>query len=140
MKKYDRESNTRIWEGVPKLAITCILAFFSIFCIYVTLFATWLDEIRLTSFMAYITLIGYLVFPARKGTQRVNFMPWYDIILMLVGTGAFMYYTLNANTIVSKFSIQPYEVVIGVLGLLQIFLYFLKLLFRFGKFCGGPYK
>lgn len=118
MKKYDRESNTRIWEGVPKLAITCILAFFSIFCIYVTLFATWLDEIRLTSFMAYITLIGYLVFPARKGTQRVNFMPWYDIILMLVGTGAFMYYTLNANTIVSKFSIQPYEVVIGVLGII----------------------
>ncbi len=118
MKKYDRESNTRIWEGVPKLAITCILAFFSIFCIYVTLFATWLDEIRLTSFMAYITLIGYLVFPARKGKQRVNFMPWYDIILMLVGTGAFMYYTLNANTIVSKFSIQPYEVVIGVLGII----------------------
>ncbi len=118
MKKYDRESNTRIWEGVPKLAITCILAFFSIFCIYVTLFATWLDEIRLTSFMAYITLIGYLVFPARKGKQRANFMPWYDIILMLVGTGAFMYYTLNANTIVSKFSIQPYEVVIGVLGII----------------------
>ena len=117
MKKYDRESNTRIWEGIPKLVVTCILACFSVFCIYVTLFATWLDEIRLTSFMAYIIFIGFLMFPAKKGKQRVNFMPWYDIILMLVGTGAFMYYTLNANTIVAKFSILPYEVVIGVLGI-----------------------
>ena len=74
MKKFDRESNVRIWEGTPKLVVTCILACFSIFCIYVTLFATWLDEIRLTSFMAYITFIGYLVFPAKKGKQRVNFM------------------------------------------------------------------
>lgn len=117
MKKYDRESNTRIWEGTPKLAVSCILACFSIFCIYVTLIATWLDEIRLTSFMAFITFIGYLVFPAKRGKQRVNFMPWYDIILMLVGTGAFLYYTLNANAIVAKFSILPYEVVIGVLGI-----------------------
>ena len=65
MKKYDRESNTRVWEGVPKTIVTCILAAFSIFCIYVTLFATWLDEIRLTSFMAFknvSALIGLLNF------------------------------------------------------------------------------
>ena len=117
MKKYDRESNIRIWEGIPKLVVACILACFSIFCIYVTLVATWLDEIRLTSFMAFIMLIGYLVFPAKKGKQQVNFMPWYDIILMLVGTGAFLYYTINANTIVANFSIRPYEVVIGILGI-----------------------
>ena len=54
MKKFDRESNTRIWEGIPKTIVTCILASFSVFCIYVTLFATWLDEVRLTSFMAFI--------------------------------------------------------------------------------------
>ncbi|MBQ3530234.1 MAG: TRAP transporter permease [Oscillospiraceae bacterium] len=117
MKKFDRESNTRIWEGTPKVVVTCILACFSIFCIYVTLIATWLDEIRLTSFMAFITLIGYLVFPAKKGTQRVNFMPWYDILLMVIGTGAFAYYALNASAIVANFSIAPYEVVIGILGI-----------------------
>ena len=40
MKKYDRESNTRVWEGVPKLIVTCILATFSVFCIY-HLFSTY---------------------------------------------------------------------------------------------------
>lgn len=117
MKKFDRESNTRIWEGIPKIAITCILACFSIFCIYITLFATWLDELRLTTFMAFIMLIGYLVFPAKKGVQRVNYIPWYDILLMVVGTGAFLYYAVNASAIVARFSIEPYEVVIGVLGI-----------------------
>ncbi len=120
MKKFDRESNTRIWEGVPKTVVTCILAAFSIFCIYVTLFATWLDELRLTTFMAFIIFIGYLVFPARKGKQKVNFMPWYDIILMLAGTGAFMYYAINASTIVARFNIMPYEVVIGIIGIIAL--------------------
>ena len=32
MKKFDRESNTRIWEGKPKIFINCILAVFSLFC------------------------------------------------------------------------------------------------------------
>ena len=41
MKKYDRESNVRIWEGKPKLAVGLILAAFSLFCIYVTLFANF---------------------------------------------------------------------------------------------------
>ena len=30
MRKYDRESNTRIWVGKPKVAISIILAMFSI--------------------------------------------------------------------------------------------------------------
>ena len=118
MKKYDRESNTRIWEGVPKIIVTCILALFSIFCIYVTLFATWLDELRLTTFMAYIVFIGYMIFPAKKGVQKTNYLPWYDIILMLCGTGSFLYYAINASAIVARYNIKGYEVIIGIIGII----------------------
>ena len=118
MKKFDRESNTRVWEGVPKILVSCVLAAFSVFSIYVTLFATWMDEIRLTTFMAFIMFIGYLVFPARKGKQRVNHMPWYDVIIMLLGTGAFLYFTVNAAEIVKNFRITPVEVAIGIVGIL----------------------
>ena len=118
MKKYDRESNTRVWEGVPKVIVTCILAAFSLFCIYVTLFATWLDEFRLTSFMAFIMLIGFIVFPARKGVQKVNYMPWYDIVLMIAGTGSFLYYSIFAKDIVARYNINTFEVIIGIIGVL----------------------
>lgn len=118
MKKFDRESNTRVWEGVPKIIVTCILASFSLFCIYVTLFSSWLDEVRLTSFMTFILFIGYIVFPAKKGKQRVNYIPWYDVILMVLGTGSFLYYCINANEIVSRYKITKIEVVIGIIGIL----------------------
>ncbi|MBP3314158.1 MAG: TRAP transporter permease [Oscillospiraceae bacterium] len=120
MKKFDRESNTRIWEGAPKAVVTCVLALFSLFCIYVTIWATWLDELRLTTFMGFIILIGYLVFPAKKGVQKVNYMPWYDVVLMALGTLAFGYFALNAQEIVSNFNISVLEVVIGVCGIVSL--------------------
>ena len=37
MKKFDRESNVRLWEGTPKIIVNALLVAFSCFCIYVTL-------------------------------------------------------------------------------------------------------
>ena len=121
MKKFDRESNTRIWEGGPKIAVSVILALFSVLCLYVTLFATWLDELRLATFMGYIMFIGYLVFPAKKGKQKVNYLPWYDVVIMLLGTGAFLYFAFNAMDIISRAPrIQTHELIIGIIGILTL--------------------
>ena len=46
MKKYDRESNVRIWTGVPKAVLRYIGVAFSIYCILVTLFGTMMPEHR----------------------------------------------------------------------------------------------
>lgn len=119
MKKFDRESNVRVWEGKAKIAVNCILAAFSLFCIYVTFFATWLDLIRLASFVGAIVFIGFLVFPARKGTQKVNFIPWYDIILMVLGSGAFFYMVVDAENIINAGSMfETYQIVIAIIGVL----------------------
>ncbi len=121
MQKFDRESNVRIWEGKAKIAVNCILAAFSLFCIYVTLFTSWLEEIRLTSFVAFIIFIGYLMYPARKGLQKVNYIPWHDILLMLCGSGAFLYYTANAMTIIQQGSnFEWYQIIIGVAGIISL--------------------
>ena len=121
MKKYDRESNTRIWEGTPKIIVGCVLAAFSLFCIYVTLFTSWLEEYRLTTFMAWIVLLGYLVFPAKKGIQKVNSLPWYDVVLMVLGTGAFLYFTANSMTIIQQGSkFEWYQIIIGIVGILSL--------------------
>lgn len=121
MRKYDRESNTRVWVGKPKTAISVILAAFSLWCIYVTLFATFLEEIRLTSFMGMIILMGFLIYPAKKGTQKVNYMPWYDIVMMVVGSAAFFYFTFNAETIVNQGTrFEWYQIAIGVVGILAL--------------------
>ena len=119
MKKFDRESNTRVWKGTPKIIINCILAAFSLFCIYVTFFATWLDAIRLSSFMGCIIFIGFLIYPAKKGMQKTNYMPWYDFVLMFAGSGSFFYFTFDAMTIIQQGNkFQLYQVIIGTIGIL----------------------
>lgn len=124
MKKYDRESNVRLWTGTPGLIVKIITIAFSVFCIYVTLFATFLDEIRLSSFVGLIVMLGFLHYPAKKGEVRANYMPWYDILMMVAGTGAFLYFTFNANTIVNqgtRFSwMQIFIAVVGVICLLEV--------------------
>ena len=121
MRKYDRESNTRIWEGKPKIAITVILAAFSLWCIYVTLFATFLEEIRLTSFMGLIIVMGFLMYPSKKGDQKVNHMPISDIIFMIVGVGSFFYFTFNVNQIINQGTrFTWFQIVIGILAILAL--------------------
>jgi len=100
MKKYDRESNTRIWEGTPKLLIRILMAVFAAYCIVDTVFLNTLQERRLPVFVGMILLIGFLTFPARKGDDRVNHLPWYDVLLIIAGSGAYFFYAVNAENVI----------------------------------------
>ena len=119
MRKYDRESNTRIWEGPLRWITGGLMAAFSLYCIAMTLWSTALPETRLSLFLACIVFIGFLTYPIKKGHVKVNFMPWYDIVLMLVGTGCFLYFAFNAMTLIKLATrIEPINVVIGAVGIL----------------------
>lgn len=123
MKKYDRESNTRIWEGTPQKIIRLIMVVFSVYSIWVTLFGKGLREVRLTNFLAMIIIIGYLNFPARKGEHRVNFMPWYDWLLMISGAFGLLYFSFNATEILkmaTRVTRQPFMVAIAIISILSL--------------------
>ena len=119
MRKYDRESNTRIWEGPLRWITGGLMVAFSLYCIAMTLWSTALPETRLSLFLACIVFIGFLTYPIKKGHVKVNFMPWSDIVLMLVGTGCFLYFAFNAMTLIKLATrIEPIHVVIGAVGIL----------------------
>ena len=121
MKKYDRESNTRVWEGGPKIALRVLMSAFSVYCILMTLFSKALPERRLSLFLGFIIIIGYLVYPARKGAARVNHVPWYDWILMALGAGSFFYFAINAFSIIQLATkLQPIHIIIGTIGILVL--------------------
>ena len=123
MRKYDRESNTRIWEGTPKIIVSCVAVLFSLFCLYVTLFANFMEQVRLSSFLGALIVIGYLTYPAKKGKVHVNAMPWYDIVLMVLGAGAFFFYVVNAKYVVKlnmRITKETVYIVAGLIGLLSL--------------------
>ena len=121
MRKYDRESNTRVWEGWQRWVVGILMVAFSLYCIGMTLFFSGLPETRLAAFLAMIVFIGFLTYPVKKGRVKVNSMPWYDIVLMLVGTACFLYFAFNALPIIKLATrIQTHHVIIGAIGILVL--------------------
>ncbi|MCR5136143.1 MAG: TRAP transporter permease [Oscillospiraceae bacterium] len=121
MKKYDRESNVRIWEGVPAKLIRYLCAAFSVYCIWVTLFSTMMPEEKLNLFLGLILVIGYLNYPISKKNVRPNHIPWYDIVILLLGAIPFFYCAFHAHSIIklaARVTRDPKMVVMAVMGIL----------------------
>ena len=121
MKKYDRESNTRYWEGKPKAVIGYLLAAFAVLMIYMNLFANWDERVRRSLFVGIVIVLVFLVYPAKKGNTKVNHVPIYDIFLMIAGSGAYFYFVINFKEIISHATrISTVEVFVGVIGILVL--------------------
>ena len=122
MRKFDKESNTRIWEGTPAIIVRIIVVAFSLYCIWSTLFSVAALEKRLTMFMALVTIMGYLTYPASRHHVRHNYIPWYDFVLMAVGAGCFLFFCLKYDSLVkvltSASKMTPSFTIIGIVGLL----------------------
>ena len=124
MRKYDRESNTRIWEGKPALIVRAVMVLFSLYCIYSTLFSVEALEKRMTFFLALVVIMGYLTYPASKHHVRHNYIPWYDYALMVIGSACFLYYFVSYDALISVLTsaskMTDLQVAIGIVGLLCI--------------------
>ena len=124
MRKYDRESNTRIWEGKIAVIVRAVMVIFSLYCIYSTLFSVAALEKRLTAFLGLVVIMGYLTYPASKHHVRHNFIPWYDFVLMFVGAGCFFYYCFSYDSLISVLTsaskMTDVQVAIGVVGILVL--------------------
>ena len=121
MKKYDRESNTRIWTGVPRLIVRYLGVFFSVYCVLVTLFGTMMPEEKLNIFLGMTLIFGYLHYPVTKSHVRPNFIPWYDIVIMVLGAVPFFYFALNAHSIImmaTRVTRDPVMVAMAICGIL----------------------
>ena len=121
MKKYDRESNTRIWEGVPKKVVRYLLAAFALLMVYMNLFANWDERVRRSLFVGIVIILSFLVYPAKKGSTKKNHIPIYDIVLMVLGAGAYFYFVINFKTIIGHATrISQLEVIVGIIGILVL--------------------
>ncbi len=123
MQEFDRESNVRVFTGWRKKVITAIMAAFSLYMISMALiFPTATKYTKLTTFMAFIAFIGFLIFPAYKTqTKKINYVPFYDIILALVGAGSFLYYTVFQEQIIMMSKrIGTVEIIVAIIAIVLL--------------------
>ena len=101
MKKYDRESNTRYWEGVPKTVLRWFTALFGIYLIVANMFLKMDERARRPIFLGIVILLVFAYYPLKKGSTKVNHIPWYDVVLALVGSFCYFFYPMNLEKIVN---------------------------------------
>ncbi len=123
MQEFDRESNIRVFTGWRKTVITAIMAAFSLYMISMALiFPTATKYTKLTTFMAFMMFIGFLIFPAyKKQTQKINYVPVYDIILAIVSSGCFLYYTVFQESIIMMSKrIGTLEIIVALIAIILL--------------------
>lgn len=122
MAQYDKESNTRKFEGIPSYIIKGLLIAFALYVVSMTLFFTPPEQVRRASFLGLLIALGFLMYPVRKAdTAKINYIPWYDYLLSAAGLISFFYYVINFEVIVNRATnILPIDIVFGIIGMLVL--------------------
>ena len=122
MAEYDKESNTRQFTGTRKQVIRLLCIAFMIYCIlYNTI---WLlpSQVQKASFVSFLIVMVFLLYPARKKDHDKPYVPWYDWICMALGGGSFFYYVVNFQQIVAQQgTITQTDMIIGLIGIVMLF-------------------
>ena len=120
MAKFDRESDVRHFSGIPALITTGLLIFFAAYVFWYTIIGNLPEQVRRTSFLGILIFVGYLFYPVRRGSaKRLNYIPWYDIVLAFVGASCFLYYSFNFQALIQRATqLQQIDVAVGVVGIL----------------------
>jgi TRAP-type uncharacterized transport system fused permease subunit len=119
MAKYDRESNTRLYKGISRRVVRLLFIAFSLYSVFLLFFP---GEIRMerASFVGALVFLVFINFPAtKKGVKHVNAIPWYDVILAVLGAVAYFYFVFNCRAIIDRgIRLTDIEVVLGAIGIL----------------------
>lgn len=102
MQKYDRESATRVFSGKKALLIKGLLIAFTLFAVYINTFWHLSVQVHRSAFIAAVLFLVFLLYPARKNAPKnTNKVPWYDLLLSVVSSSSFLYFSLNFRELVS---------------------------------------
>ena len=120
LEKYDREANVRVYKGFSRVFVRMLFVLFSMYAIFLLFYP---GEIRMerASFVGLIVLLVFVNFPATRSPKlkKINFIPWYDLILMALGTASYLYFVINYRAIINRgIMLTPLEVWLGVIGIL----------------------
>lgn len=119
MQKYDRESNVRLYDGVPRQIVRWMLIAFSLYSVFL-LFYTGETRMERASFVGLMVFLIFIMFPATKGTHhKMNYIPWYDIVLGLLGAISYGYFVFNLDALLLiGIKLGTVEIVLGAIGIL----------------------
>lgn len=120
MGELDKEQAYR-QHGCWRQYITVIVSIlFVAFQLYASLSGRVTAQILRATHLAFVQLLAFLLFPPTKKSPR-NKLPWYDIVLGLIGAACWMYVVVNFQDLARRTgAFLPQDIIVGVIGILVL--------------------
>ncbi|MEE0893550.1 MAG: TRAP transporter permease [Treponema sp.] len=120
MGELDKEQAYR-QHGCWRQYITVIVSIlFVAFQLYASLSGRVTAQILRATHLAFVQLLAFLLFPPTKKSPR-NKLPWYDIVLGLIGSACWMYVVVNFQDLARRTgAFLPQDIIVGVIGILVL--------------------
>ena len=121
MKDLDREQAYREHTCWRQWITVLVSIAFVTFQLYATLSGRITAQILRATHLAFVQFLAFLLFPATKKMPR-NTLPWYDVVLGLMGAGCWMYIVIDFDRIArSAGNNTTLDVIIGIIGIIILF-------------------
>lgn len=121
MKELDREQSYREHKCWRQYITVFISVIFVLFQLYATLSGAITAQVLRATHLAFVQLLAFLLFPPTKNSPR-NTLPWYDIVLCLIGMACWLYIVVNFDSLVRRSGNNtPLDVAVGIVGILVLF-------------------
>lgn len=121
MSKYDSESRYRRFKDWKKYLIIVISVAFCLFQLYSILSGKITAQVVRATHLAFVMALAYLLFPMKKDMSKDK-LPWYDVIIAIVGACSWLYISINFDSLVRRAGIyNTTDIIIGIVGILILF-------------------
>ncbi len=123
MRQVDKESNTRVFTGWRKIFIRSLLIAFAVMILLFQLVIQADNFVKYPLFIGSMLLIGYLLYPVTKHQSlKVNYIPFYDVILAVVSAFSFYYFAIFREELIERAAnISTLDTIVGIVALLTVF-------------------
>lgn len=119
-RKYDTEARYRKLIGKWAIIISLIAIVFSLFQYYTAGFGLLLALKQRTIHLSFVMALIFLLYPFSP-KKIINRIPWYDIVLAIIGAGTVLYIDFNFQALISRAGLPTwYEIVIGTISIILI--------------------
>ncbi len=121
MKELDREQSYREHTCWRQYITVLVSVLFCGFQLYATLTGRVTAQILRASHLAFVQFLAFLLFPASKKMAK-NTLPWYDVVLGLIGAACWLYIVINFQQIARRTgAFTMTDIVVGGIGILVLF-------------------
>ena len=121
MGELDREHAYREHNCWRQHVTIVVSVLFCLFQLYATLTGSITAQILRATHLAFVQLLAFLLFPPTKKSPR-NTLPWYDVVLGILGAACWLYIVVNFQSIVRRTGAYvPFDIAVGIVGILILF-------------------